>query len=196
MGSVRQVSFGDRSITPEKQAAFTVITARATIYQDYTHVPKETRAMDHNVAVMMNRWDGRIGFPGGNVDPTDRTLAHAAVRELREELGYEADIAALVPLRSDVINDFITVHAFHLDLGKVPFERLLEILRDGIGAEHAIAEGTPFWAHLENYKNKDQVINNGLIHLVWSSNLVSAVHEELVEVCGKLGIHVPPRSGR
>lgn len=52
-------------------------------------------------------------------------------------------------------------------------------------------EGSPFWAHLENYKNGKGVVNNGLIHLVHSTSLVSAVKEELVEVCNKLGIETP-----
>lgn len=188
--SVRQVSFGDLSQT-KRHGAFTVITAKSRIYQNYDHVDQETRGKDHNVAIMMNRWDGRIGFPGGNVDESDAGLASAAVRELREELGFEAQARDLVRLRSDVIDEFITVHAFHLDLGVVPFDYLLEVLHNGVRAQHAIAEGTPFWAHLENYKNGKGVVNNGLIHLVNSTSLVSAVKEELIEVCNKLGIEVP-----
>jgi 8-oxo-dGTP pyrophosphatase MutT (NUDIX family) len=191
--SVRQVSFGDTTQT-KRQGAFAVITARATIYENYDHVDQATRAKDHTVAIMMNRWDGRIGFPGGNVDESDKDLASAAKRELLEELNYECSVDQLVPLRSDVIGDFITVHAFHLDLGKVEFSRLTDILQAGIHAQHVIAEGTPFWAHLENYKNGKGAINNGLIHLVNSTSLVSAVKEELVEVCNKLGIEIPAAS--
>lgn len=189
--SIRQVSFGDTTQT-KRHGAFAVITARATIYEHYNHVDQVTRAKDHTVALMMNRWDGRIGFPGGNVDASDKDLASAAKRELFEELNYECSVDQLVPLRSDVINEYITVHAFHLDLGKVEFSRLTDILKAGISAQHVIAEGSPFWAHLENYKNGKGVVNNGLIHLVHSTSLVSAVKEELVEVCNKLGIETPP----
>lgn len=188
---VRQVEFGNTSIT-ERQAAFAVITAMAPIYETYDQVPVETQVKDHTVTIMMNRWDGRIGFPGGNVDKEDESLAHAAVRELREELNYLARPEDLVPLRSDVINEFITVHAFHLDLGKVPFKVIKRILSEGMKSEHVVAEGTPFAAHLENYRNGKGEINNGLIHLVNSTSLVSAVKEELVEVCVKLGIELPP----
>ena len=188
---VRQVEFGNTSIT-KRQGAFTVITAMAPIYETYDQVPVETQVKDHCVAIMMNRWDGRIGFPGGNVDKGDESLAHAAVRELREELNYLARPEDLVPLRSDVINEFITVHAFHLDLGKVPFKVIKRILSEGMKSEHVVAEGTPFAAHLENYRNGKGEINNGLIHLVNSTSLVSAVKEELIEVCVKLGIELPP----
>lgn len=188
---VRQVEFGNTSIT-KRQGAFAVITAMAPIYETYDQVPVETQVKDHCVTIMMNRWDGRIGFPGGNVDEGDESLAHAAVRELREELNYLARPKDLVPLRSDVINEFITVHAFHLDLGKVPFKVIKRILSEGMKSEHVVAEGTPFAAHLENYRNGKGEINNGLIHLVNSTSLVSAVKEELVEVCVKLGIELPP----
>ena len=188
---VRQVEFGNTSIT-KRQGAFTVITAMAPIYETYDQVPVETQVKDHCVAIMMNRWDGRIGFPGGTVDKGDESLAHAAVRELREELNYLARPEDLVPLRSDVINEFITVHAFHLDLGKVPFKVIKRILSEGMKSEHVVAEGTPFAAHLENYRNGKGEINNGLIHLVNSTSLVSAVKEELIEVCVKLGIELPP----
>lgn len=188
---VRQVEFGNTSIT-KRQGAFAVITAMAPIYETYDQVPVETQVKDHCVAIMMNRWDGRIGFPGGNVDEGDESLAHAAVRELREELNYLARPEDLVPLRSDVINEFITVHAFHLDLGKVPFKVIKRILSEGMKSEHVVAEGTPFAAHLENYRNGKGEINNGLIHLVNSTSLVSAVKEELVAVCIKLGIELPP----
>jgi len=187
---VRQVEFGNTSIT-KRQGAFAVITAMAPIYETYDQVPVETQVKDHCVAIMMNRWDGRIGFPGGNVDEGDESLAHAAARELREELNYLARPEDLVPLRSDVINDFITVHAFHLDLGKVPFKTVKRILMNGMKSEHAVAEGTPFAAHLENYRNGKGVINNGLIHLVNSTSLVSAVKEELIAICVKLGIEIP-----
>jgi len=188
---VRQVEFGNTSIT-KRQGAITVITAMAPIYETYDQVPVETQVKDHCVAIMMNRWDGRIGFPGGNVDKGDESLAHAAVRELRDELNYLARPEDLVPLRSDVINEFITVHAFHLDLGKVPFKVIKRILSEGMKSEHVVAEGTPFAAHLENYRNGKGEINNGLIHLVNSTSLVSAVKEELIEVCVKLGIELPP----
>lgn len=134
----------------------------APIYETYDQVPVETQVKDHCVAIMMNRWDGRIGFPGGNVDEGDESLAHAAARELREELNYLARPEDLVPLRSDVINEFITVHAFHLNLGKVPFKVIKRILSEGMKSEHVVAEGTPFAAHLENYRNGKGEINNGL----------------------------------
>lgn len=44
------------------------------------------------------RWSGDIGFPGGNVDPEDKTLEDAVVRECLEEINYRIDKKKLFPL--------------------------------------------------------------------------------------------------
>ncbi|XP_068105860.1 U8 snoRNA-decapping enzyme [Hyperolius riggenbachi] len=40
-----------------------------------------------HVILMMMRFDGRLGFPGGFVDPRDSTLEEGLGREMEEELG-------------------------------------------------------------------------------------------------------------
>ena len=44
---------------------------------------------------------GQISFPGGRVEPDDRTLAHAALRETEEEVGLAAN-------RIDVLGELAT----------------------------------------------------------------------------------------
>ena len=36
-----------------------------------------------------DRWSGHMGLPGGRHDPGDETLLHTALRETREELGFD-----------------------------------------------------------------------------------------------------------
>lgn len=36
-----------------------------------------------------DKWSGHMGLPGGRHDPADETLLHTALRETREELGFD-----------------------------------------------------------------------------------------------------------
>lgn len=36
-----------------------------------------------------DKWSGHMGLPGGRHDPDDESLLHTALRETREELGFE-----------------------------------------------------------------------------------------------------------
>ncbi len=60
--------------------------------------PKD--AVTHLVLIVRNAYQGvhsaQIGFPGGKVELTDRTLAHTALRETEEEIGIsEANIQVI-----------------------------------------------------------------------------------------------------
>ncbi len=177
----------------KKNAVFVIIHAQATIYENYTHVPDETKVQPHRVCFMVRRWDGKDGFPGGMVDTTDTSFVDAAIRELKEEINFPVEEGnhGLKSLISHQISEWLTVHAFHLDLGFVPTRVLRDIVRDSVDAEHFGSEGTLMMVHLENYKNSKGEVNNGLVNTLRASNLASAVREELIELCRRLGIEVP-----
>ncbi|XP_069501513.1 U8 snoRNA-decapping enzyme-like [Ambystoma mexicanum] len=48
-----------------------------------------------HAVLMMMRFDGRLGFPGGFVDPEDVTLEDGLTRELSEEVGWSEDLSPI-----------------------------------------------------------------------------------------------------
>src|SRR5512138_1389868 len=48
------------------------------------------------------RHPGQIAFPGGRAEPSDRDLAHTALRETHEELGISPDRIEVLGLLDDV----------------------------------------------------------------------------------------------
>ena len=75
-----------------KKASFLAIYAKD--YQPWLNVkniPLEHRQTKVNVLLMLNRWDGLTGFPGGLIDPGEDSK-EAMKREVFEEIGYKVDL--------------------------------------------------------------------------------------------------------
>eukprot|EP00794_Sanderia_malayensis_P006753 gene6753-7512_t len=83
-----------------------------------------------NTILMQMRFDGRLGFPGGFVDATDKTLEEAVNRESAEELGCRLENAQVNP------DDYITSHycdkikfCVHFFSKRITFEELHQLER-------------------------------------------------------------------
>lgn len=61
---------------------------------------------------------GQVAFPGGRVDPADRTLLDTALREAREEVG-------LAPEWVDVLGGFSTISTLTSGMAVAPFVGLI-----------------------------------------------------------------------
>lgn len=172
--NIKEVPFGT-VVEGKLQGVFIALTAWVCIYADYHgNLPEAARKAMYPMVLMMQRWDGAIGFPGGKVDAGE-DLVGAAVREAFEEAGLVIFPSALTPLYAHEAGN-IVVNLFRVDrsLAASTFESLRRTLRDAADARDAIAEGSPFWAHLADY-GKD----GGWKRLRNSNMLSTAVAEEL-----------------
>lgn len=72
----------------KKQAVFVAVTAWCKIYEDYTDLPNPEHRFQYFPIVLMSnaRWDGRVGFVGGFVEP-GRSKVEQVVAEAEEEAG-------------------------------------------------------------------------------------------------------------
>lgn len=58
------------------------------------------------------RQPGEICFPGGSIEPNDRSVAAAAVRETQEELGIDAKAITLLGKLGTLLNVQMLIHCF------------------------------------------------------------------------------------
>lgn len=199
---IREVDFG--TVVPGKhQGVFVAVTAWARVWAEH-HAAKSGDARDarylYPLVLMMQRWDGAIGFPGGKVDPGETDLLAAGVREGFEEAGISLVASDLSPVCAHEA-DRIVVNLLHVEAGRheqsfnlireMSMDFLREILRNAASARDAIAEGSPFWAHLADY-GKGQ----GWRKLRDSNMLSTAVGEELDAVRAAMYANAPDGAWR
>lgn len=170
-----------------KQAAFVAVTAWVPVYRDYHDLPAGSVLSDSLVPMVLlqQRWDGRVGFPGGKVDP-DESLVECAAGEAAEEAGILIEDHAQL---SHVISHEtarMRLHLLRLDLGCVSMAAAKLVLHRAVACDHVISEGVSFWAHLATYGRGD-----GWPVLRASNTLQTAVAEELDAVRALMGSSIP-----
>jgi ADP-ribose pyrophosphatase YjhB (NUDIX family) len=119
----------------KKDMVFAIIYAKETQpYLNYDHV--EDKKMIMPTVLFQARWDGQLGFAGGNVDAEDANLKDALMRELKEEICFEADESKLIPFTT-FANEKRHIHSF---LYEVNQDELKKIFLNSFNAEHFGAE--------------------------------------------------------
>lgn len=170
-----------------REGAFLAITAWSPLYKDYDD-PSMTdayRAALFPVVLMVLRWDGRLGFPGG-LREGDNTLPGTALKEALEEVGFVAPREQVRHVASHQ-GRALRVHLFHHPLGIVTRRRLAGVLAAAAAAEHCVVEGSAVWVPLLEYRP-----GKGFGAVRTSGMLAMAVGEELDLVRKKVLAWAPP----
>jgi len=90
----RRVTFG-WSDHPKKNAVFLAIYVESI--SPWKYFKDDMQHIKCPALIMIDRWDGRMGFPGGTVNENE-TLLEALVREIKEEIGITIKPAKVHPI--------------------------------------------------------------------------------------------------
>lgn len=85
--------------------------------------------------LMINRWDGKIGFPGGNINENE-TIKGGLIREVHEEIGL-----TLVPNQISKIEEFtFQDKKVHLFVIQTDHDSMKEIIRNSTYCDSFLKE--------------------------------------------------------
>ena len=112
---MQRVEFGDH-YRDRKNAVF------LAIYVDkispWKYFDDDIKHMICPALIMIDRWDGRMGFPGGTVDEGEELL-DALVREVKEEIGITVKPDKVRPITTHVGK--IATHLYALEVLEIEF---------------------------------------------------------------------------
>lgn len=125
-------------------------------YRNYEQLPAERRSINIPLIFMNSRFDGKLGFVGGNVDTTDLTLEDAVVRESLEEVNFRINKPRLKYFTT-FANDTRHITSFLYELSE---KEMLDLYRSSTRAVHFGSEncGSIIWQ--VNEKSVNQLIKN------------------------------------
>ncbi len=162
------------SLDQKRKAVFLALYNQGTkLYKDYPLTNKVSNDAVIPTVLMINRWDGKIGFPGGHVDEGEDILV-ALKRELKEEINYNL---TETPVLVNVIEAPTTIlHFYALEVSSI--STMKNIVRAAVMADHFGSEVTgTFIQHLMTYKD-----GKGLETFLKGTSLVYGVPSEISDL--------------
>ncbi|MBU0721141.1 NUDIX hydrolase [bacterium] len=115
MSDMKRVEFGDH-YRDKKNAVFLAIYVEEI--SPWKYFNDDIKSMRCPAIIMIDRWDGRMGFPGGTVNEGEDLLA-ALVREVKEEIGISVKPDKIHPVASHEWK--IATHLYALKVQEAEF---------------------------------------------------------------------------
>lgn len=175
--SIEQIDTGTNA-NDKQQAVFIMLYAETDIWRNYQEISETARTRIVPVVLMLQRWDGKIGFVGGNVEKGEDLLV-AALREFKEETGFDIKNEHLenINLLCSHETDKLVTHLMGF---RVTESVLRDVLINNHKAEHFMSEGTLFTTQMINYSHTNTFDN------FMQNNFAITVKEEIAVVIDKL----------
>lgn len=82
----KELKFG--TLNKKRNASFVGFYLKSKCYEGYKNVPEQVRDLDIPQILLLQRWDGKLGYVGGMVDEGEDILT-AAIREVKEEINLD-----------------------------------------------------------------------------------------------------------
>lgn len=115
MSDMKRVPFSD-SYRDKKNAVFLAIYVNAI--SPWKYFNDDIKSVRCPALIMIDRWDGRMGFPGGTVHEGE-SLLDALVREVKEEIGINVKPDKVKPIASHEWK--IATHLYGLEVQEAEF---------------------------------------------------------------------------
>lgn len=164
----------------QKQAVFVALTTESQVWKNYEGISDEAKQTVVPLVLMLQRWDGKQGFIGGEVEEGE-SLKDAVERECLEEIGLmlnDSELKSAKLISSHQTEKQVT----HLMTISISPELMQEAVKGFSKAEHFMSETAGVMSiHFINYPHKkafDNFIKN---------NFASTVKEEIADLISALG---------
>jgi U8 snoRNA-decapping enzyme len=113
--STKRIEFGEIHPT-KKNAVFLAIYVEK--FAPWKYFKDQTKDIRCPGLIMIDRWDGRTGFPGGTIE-SGESLLEALVREIKEEIGIRVKPEKVHPIVSH--ESKIATHLYGLKVSELEF---------------------------------------------------------------------------
>lgn len=163
----------------KKQAVFVALTSESQVWKNYEGVSEEIKKTVVPLVLMLQRWDGKQGFIGGEVEEGE-SLKEAVGRECFEEIGLmlnDSELESAKLVSSHQTDKRVT----HLMTIPISPELMKEAVEGFSKAEHFMSEIIAVMPiHFINYRHK-KAFNNFV-----KNNFASTVKEEIADLISEL----------